>query len=53
MTAAFNKPLTKNMRTDGAAVSLQDFERTGGYQAVRKVLNGMAPKQVTEEVKKS
>src|SRR5215472_1975694 len=53
MTAAFDKPLMKNMRTDGAAVSLQDFERTGGYQAVRKVLNGMAPKQVTEEVKKS
>lgn len=53
MTALMEKPLTKNMRPDGSTVGLKEFERTGGYQGLRKVLRGMAPKDVTAEVKKA
>lgn len=53
MTAAIDKPLTRNMHPDGSVVNLEEFERSGGYQAVRKVLGGMTPKQVTDEVKRS
>jgi NADH-quinone oxidoreductase subunit F len=46
------KVLTKNMRPDGAAVPLADYENAGGYQALRKAL-AMAPQEVTELVKQS
>ena len=46
------KPLTKNLRADGAPVELEEFESKGGYQALRKVLK-MQPKEVTETVKQS
>ncbi len=45
--------LTKNMLQPGYSGSLQDYERTGGYQALRKVLGKIAPAEVTEMVKKS
>src|SRR5260370_6107540 len=52
MTASIEKPLTQNMRTDGSSLDLRAYEQAGGYQAIRKVLNGgMAPKAVTDEVK--
>src|SRR6202012_6038484 len=46
------KPLTGNFRTDREAVSLTEYERAGGYQALRKALL-MAPADITELVKKS
>ncbi len=52
MTAKLETPLTQDMHPDGSALDLPDYERAGGYQAIRKVLSGgMAPKAVTEEVK--
>ncbi len=45
------KPLTEKMRADGLPVELQEYERAGGYQAVRKMLREMEPRQVTQMVK--
>lgn len=47
------KPLTQHMRGDGAPLSLKEYERAGGYQAVRKALKEMEPKAVTALVKES
>jgi len=47
------RPLTEHIRPGGEALSLKEYEQAGGYQAVRKALLHMAPKEVTEEVKKS
>ena len=49
---ASEKPLTKDMKPDGAALSLQEYERIGGYQGMRKALR-MEPKEVTDLVTKS
>jgi NADH-quinone oxidoreductase subunit F len=52
MTTNSEKPLTQNMRPDGSFLDLRAYEQAGGYQAIRKVLNGgMEPKAVTDEVK--
>ncbi len=52
MTATNEKPLTENMRPDGSVLDLRAYEQAGGYQAIRKVLNGgMEPKAVIDEVK--
>jgi NADH-quinone oxidoreductase subunit F len=52
MTAATEKPLTRNIRPDGSVLDLPAYERAGGYQAIRKVLSGgMTPQAVTSEVK--
>jgi NADH-quinone oxidoreductase subunit F len=52
MTAASEKPLTRNMPPDGSFLDLPAYERAGGYRALRKVLSGeMAPKAVVDEVK--
>ncbi|HZS49378.1 MAG TPA: NADH-quinone oxidoreductase subunit NuoF [Bryobacterales bacterium] len=53
MSAANDKPLTGRIRADGSVVDLKAYEQAGGYQGLRKVLNGMTPKQVTEQVKDS
>ena len=49
----YEKILTQYMETPGYSGSLADYERLGGYQAVRKVLGKMPPAEVTELVKKS
>jgi len=46
------KPLTGNFRSYKQAVSLEDYERAGGYQGLRKALT-LPPADVTELVKKS
>jgi NADH-quinone oxidoreductase subunit F len=52
MTATTEKPLTGRMPQDGSFVDLRAYEAAGGYQAIRKVLNGgMTPKAVTDAVK--
>ncbi len=46
------QPLTKDIRPDGEPLSLKEYERTGGYQAVRKALS-MSPQDVQNIVKAS
>src|SRR5512142_701319 len=46
------RPLTEDMKGDGTALTLQEYERVGGYRGVRKALR-MAPKEVTDLVVKS
>src|SRR5574337_897789 len=43
------RPLTQHIKTDGEALSLQEYEKTGGYQAARKALS-MDPKDIQETV---
>ncbi|MEJ2367292.1 MAG: NADH-quinone oxidoreductase subunit NuoF [Acidobacteriota bacterium] len=45
------RPLTEHIRPDGEALSLAEYEKTGGYQALRKALKEMSPKDVQEVVK--
>ena len=49
---AAEKPLTGNMRPDGAALDRAAYERAGGYGALRKALK-MSPAEIVEEVKAS
>jgi len=49
----YEKILLKNMEQPGYSGSLQDYERAGGYQALRKVLKGISPADVTDIVKNS
>src|SRR5881409_948984 len=49
----YEKILLKNMETPGYTGSLADYERTGGYQALKKVLGKIPPTEVTDIVKKS
>ncbi len=44
--------LTKHIRPGQAPLSLRDYERTGGYHALRKALM-MTPQQVQDIVKAS
>ncbi len=45
--------LLKNMMQPGYTGSLKDYEKTGGYQALRKVLGKVQPADVTQMVMKS
>jgi NADH-quinone oxidoreductase subunit F len=45
--------LLKNMMQPGYTGSLKDYERVGGYQALRKVVGKMSPAEVTQIVIKS
>jgi NADH-quinone oxidoreductase subunit F len=45
--------LLKNMMQPGYSGSLADYEKTGGYQALRKTLGRTAPADVTAIVRKS
>ncbi|WP_447984632.1 NADH-quinone oxidoreductase subunit NuoF [Nitrospira sp. Nam74] len=51
--AKYEKILMKNMEIPGYTGSLADYERAGGYQALRKVLGKVPPAEVTDIVKKS
>jgi NADH-quinone oxidoreductase subunit F len=44
------RPLTGKLRADGEPLGLAEYERAGGYQALRKALRGMAPGDVTRLV---
>jgi NADH-quinone oxidoreductase subunit F len=43
------KPLTQNIRTDRAPLNIAEYERAGGYQALRKALQ-MPPVQIQQMV---
>jgi len=47
------RPLTQNIRPDWAPIELKDYERAGGYQALRKALSSMTPKELVELIKNS
>lgn len=45
------RPLTQHIDLSKDPMNLKEYEATGGYQAVRKALQGMEPAAVTELVK--
>lgn len=47
------RPLTQHIRSDKRALTLAEYEAVGGYQALRKVLGGMTPRDVQAVVKDS
>ncbi len=47
------QPLTKNIRPGEEPPDLKGYEKTGGYQALRKALGSMTPAQVQQVVKDS
>jgi NADH-quinone oxidoreductase subunit F len=47
------RPLTKDIKPDGTALDIKEYEKSGGYAAVRKALKTMSPVQVQEIVKAS
>lgn len=49
---ATERPLTKDMKPNGEALTLKEYERAGGYEGIRKALR-MAPKEITDLVIKS
>lgn len=46
------RPLTEHIRADKKPLSLKEYEKVGGYQALRKILK-MAPQEVQAVVKES
>jgi len=47
------QPLTQNIRPDMAPMSLADYEQTGGYQAIRRAIDSMAPAEIVDLVEKA
>ena len=47
------KPLTQRIKPEREPLSLEEYEKAGGYRAVRKAFKEMAPEEVTETVKSS
>ena len=46
------KPLTKNIQSDGKPLDIADYEKAGGYQALRKALKN-SPSDIQKMVKDS
>lgn len=44
------RPLTEHFRADGQPVGLEEYRRAGGYEALRKALKQMAPREVVKAV---
>lgn len=44
------RPLTRNIRPGEEPLAIGDYQRAGGYAAVRKALGGMTPEGVMREV---
>jgi NADH-quinone oxidoreductase subunit F len=47
------RPLTEHIRPNQAPLDLKEYEQVGGYQALHKALQTMAPQEVTAAVKES
>jgi NADH-quinone oxidoreductase subunit F len=47
------RPLTQHIKPGSAVYNLKDYEKTGGYSALRKALKNMEPADVTNLVKAS
>src|SRR6185437_287722 len=50
---AMERPLTRDLRGDGAPLDLRAYEKAGGYRALRKALGELAPSALTAMVKAS
>jgi NADH-quinone oxidoreductase subunit F len=50
---ASETPLTRGIRPGGKPLSLREYEESGGYQALRKAVQGMTPDEVIDEVKEA
>ena len=48
-----DRPLTRNIRPDAAPLTCKEYEKAGGYAAVRKALTSMSRDEVVAEVKES
>src|SRR5690625_7474741 len=46
------RPLTEHIKSDGTWLTLKEYEKTGGYQGLKKALE-MTPEEVLQEVKDS
>jgi NADH-quinone oxidoreductase subunit H len=46
-----DKPLTRNIRPGAEPLNLREYEKAGGYQALRRAL-AMAPRDIVDEVTK-
>ena len=46
-----DNPLTRNIRPEHAPLPIDEYERAGGYQAVRKALKQLSPEEVVGAVK--
>jgi NADH-quinone oxidoreductase subunit F len=47
------RPLTKDIKPDGTALNIKEYETTGGYAAFRKAVKSMQPVEVQNQVKDS
>lgn len=47
------RPLTKDIKTDGTSLDIKEYEKTGGYTALRKAVKSMQPLEVQGLVKDS
>lgn len=47
------RPLTKDIKPDGTSLDIKEYEKTGGYAALRKALKTMQPAEVQNVVKDS
>jgi NADH-quinone oxidoreductase subunit F len=47
------RPLTENIYTDRDPLNLKEYEQKGGYAAIRKVMKGIAPKDLQKLVQDS
>ena len=45
------RPLTEHVRRDGQPLGIEEYEKAGGYEGLRKALRQMTPGEVLEEVK--
>jgi NADH-quinone oxidoreductase subunit F len=45
------RPLTQHIRPGGEPLSLEEYEKVGGYQALRKALGGLSSAQIIESIK--
>src|SRR6476659_2106046 len=53
MFESMERPLTKDIKPDGTALNIGEYEKTGGYAAMRKVIKTMQPLDVQNVVKDS
>jgi NADH-quinone oxidoreductase subunit F len=47
------KPLTQDIHLETGAVTIEEYEKAGGYQALRKATKDGNPQGITEEIKDS
>ncbi|MDA8326287.1 MAG: NADH-quinone oxidoreductase subunit NuoF [Nitrospiraceae bacterium] len=53
MSDGSERPLTGDFRSDGRPLDMGEYERAGGYLAIRRALKEMSPAEVMNEVKAS